>query len=254
MLTDLFLTFLLVLLNGFFVAAEFALVKVRSSQIDLLAQKGSKRAKVAQQLVEKLDSYLSATQLGITLASLGLGAFGEHVMSEIVGNIFIKMNIEVNPHVVTIPIAFTLITFFHITIGEQVPKMFGIKYPLEMTLFISWPMRIFYFVFAPFIWLLNQSSNLFLRMMGIKKVGEEDVHTEEELRLILTESEEGGAIKPSENELIQNVFDFDDRIVKQIMVPQNRVTAIDIEALDKDGIVQKISEEGFLVILFIWEI
>ncbi|MFN8116523.1 MAG: hemolysin family protein [Bacteroidia bacterium] len=245
MLTDLFLTFLLVLLNGFFVAAEFALVKVRSSQIDLLAQKGSKRAKVAQQLVEKLDSYLSATQLGITLASLGLGAFGEHVMSEIVGNIFIKMNIEVNPHVVTIPIAFTLITFFHITIGEQVPKMFGIKYPLEMTLFISWPMRIFYFVFAPFIWLLNQSSNLFLRMMGIKKVGEEDVHTEEELRLILTESEEGGAIKPSENELIQNVFDFDDRIVKQIMVPQNRVTAIDIEALDKDGIVQKISEEGF---------
>lgn len=245
MLTDLFLTFLLVLLNGFFVAAEFALVKVRSSQIDLLAQKGSKRAKVAQQLVEKLDSYLSATQLGITLASLGLGAFGEHVMSEIVGDLFVKMNVDVNPHVVTIPIAFTLITFFHITIGEQVPKMFGIKYPLEMTLFISWPMRIFYFVFAPFIWLLNQSSNMFLRMMGIKKVGEEEVHTEEELRLILTESEEGGAIKPSENELIQNVFDFDDRIVKQIMVPQNRVTAIDIEALDKDGIVQKISEEGF---------
>lgn len=245
MLTDLFLTFLLVLLNGFFVAAEFALVKVRSSQIDLLAQKGSKRAKVAQQLVEKLDSYLSATQLGITLASLGLGAFGEHVMSEIVGDLFNKIHIEVNPHVVTIPIAFSLITFFHITIGEQVPKMFGIKYPLEMTLFISWPMRIFYFVFAPFIWLLNQSSNMFLRMMGIKKVGEEDVHTEEELRLILTESEEGGAIKPSENELIQNVFDFDDRIVKQIMVPQNRVTAIDIEALDKDGIVQKISDEGF---------
>jgi len=245
MLADLFLTFLLVLLNGFFVAAEFALVKVRSSQIDLLAQKGSKRAKVAQQLVSKLDSYLSATQLGITLASLGLGAFGEHVMSDIVGNIFANMNITVNPHVVTVPIAFSLITFFHITIGEQVPKMFGIKYPLEMTLFISWPMRIFYFVFAPFIWLLNQSSNMFLRMLGIKKVGEEDVHTEEELRLILTESEEGGAIKPSENELIQNVFDFDDRLVKQIMVPQNRVTAIDIEALDKEGIVQKISDEGF---------
>ncbi|MBP8033469.1 MAG: HlyC/CorC family transporter [Bacteroidia bacterium] len=245
MLGDLFLTFLLVFLNGFFVAAEFALVKVRSSQIDLLAQKGSKRAKVAQQLVQKLDSYLSATQLGITLASLGLGAFGEHVMSQIVGSFFANMSITVNPHVVTVPIAFTLITFFHITIGEQVPKMFGIKYPLEMTLFISWPMRIFYFVFAPFIWLLNKSSNMFLRMLGIKKVGEEDVHTEEELRLILTESEEGGAIKPSENELIQNVFDFDDRLVKQIMVPQNRVTAIDIEALDKEGIVQKISEEGF---------
>ncbi len=245
MLSDLFLTFLLVLLNGFFVAAEFALVKVRSSQLDLLAQKGSKRAKAAQKLVQKLDAYLSATQLGITLASLGLGAFGEHVMSKLVGNIFTNINIEVNPHVVTVPIAFTLITFFHITIGEQVPKMFGIKYPLEMTLFISWPMRIFYFVFGPFIWLLNQSSNLFLRILGIKRVGEEDVHTEEELRLILTESEEGGAIKPSENELIQNVFDFDDRLVKQIMVPQNRVTAIDVESLDRDGIVQKISDEGF---------
>jgi len=242
---DLFITFLLVLLNGFFVAAEFALVKVRSSQIDLLAQKGSKRARVAQELVQKLDSYLSATQLGITLASLGLGAFGEHVMSQIVGDFFQKVNFEVNPHIVTVPIAFTLITFLHITIGEQVPKMFGIKYPLEMVLFISWPMRIFFFVFGPFIWLLNQSSNLFLRMLGIKNIGEEDVHTEEELRLILTESEEGGAIKPSENELIQNVFDFDDRLVKQIMVPQNRVTAIDIESLNKDEIVQKISEEGF---------
>ena len=206
---DLFVTFLLVLLNGFFVAAEFALVKVRSSQIDLLAQKGSKRAKVAQDLVQKLDSYLSATQLGITLASLGLGAFGEHVMSQIVGDFFNNIQLEVNPHIVTVPIAFTLITFLHITIGEQVPKMFGIKYPLEMVLFISWPMRIFFFVFGPFIWLLNQSSNLFLRMLGIKNFGEEDVHTEEELRLILTESEEGGAIKPSENELIQNVFDFD---------------------------------------------
>lgn len=245
MMTDLFLTFLLVLLNGFFVAAEFALVKVRSSQVDLKAQKGSNRAKIAQKIIQKLDAYLSASQLGITLASLGLGAFGEHVMSEIVSKFFRDLSITVNPHLVTVPIAFTLITFLHITIGEQVPKMFGIKYSLETTLFISWPMRIFYFVFGPFIWLLNKSSNFFLRLLGIKKIGEEDVHTEEELRLILTESEEGGAIKPSENELIQNVFDFDDRFVKQIMVPQNRVTAIDVEALDKDGIVQKISDEGF---------
>ena len=244
MIADLFLTFLLVLLNGFFVAAEFALVKVRASQIDLLAQKGSNRAKIAQQLVTKLDAYLSATQLGITLASLGLGAFGEHVMSALVGNAFAYFSITVNPHVVTIPLAFTLITFLHITIGEQVPKMFGIKYPLEMTLFISWPMRVFYFVFGPFIWLLNKSSNLFLRLMGIKKAGEEDVHTEEELRLILTESEEGGAIKPSENELIQNVFDFDDRLVKQIMVPQNRVIALDVE-LGRNEMIKQVIDEGY---------
>ena len=244
MITDLFLTFLLVLLNGYFVAAEFALVKVRSSQIDLLAQKGSKRAKIAQLLVQRLDSYLSATQLGITLASLGLGAFGEHVMSEIVKDFFININLPVNEHLVTVPIAFTLITFLHITIGEQVPKMFGIKFPLEMILFIAWPMRAFFMVFSPFIWLLNKSSNLILRVIGIKKVGDDDVHTEEELRLILTESEEGGMIKPSENELIQNVFDFDDRLVKQIMVPQNKISALDVE-LGRNEMTKRVIDEGY---------
>lgn len=248
MLSDLFLTFLLVLLNGFFVAAEFALVKVRASQLDILIQKGSSRAKVARGLLERLDSYLSANQLGITLASLALGAIGEEAISHIVINLFAKYDLGVDPitvHSISLPIALTLLTFFHVTIGEQIPKMIGIKYSMDTVLFIAWPIRIFYLIFSPFIWLLNASSNVFLRVIGIKKVGEEDVHTEEELRLILTESEEGGAIKPSENELIQNVFDFDDRLVKQIMVPQNRVTAIDIESLDKDGIVQKISDEGF---------
>ena len=248
MLADLFLTFLLVVLNGFFVAAEFALVKVRASQLDIKIQKGSSRAKLAKTLLEKLDAYLSATQLGITLASLALGAVGEEVISKIVIMFFERsgsMISSVTVHSISLPIALTLLTFFHVTIGEQIPKMIGIKYSMATILLVSWPLRIFYFIFSPFIWLLNKSSNLILRIVGIKKVGEEDVHTEEELRLILTESEEGGAIKPSENELIQNVFDFDDRLVKQIMVPQNRVTAIDVEALDRDGIVQKISDEGF---------
>ena len=244
MISDLLLTLLLVLLNGYFVAAEFALVKVRGSQIDLLVQKGSKRAKIAQQLIQHLDSYLSATQLGITLASLGLGAFGEHVMSQIVREFFININLQVNEHLVTIPFAFTLITFLHITIGEQVPKMFGIKYPLEMILFISYPMRLFFTVFSPFIWLLNKTSNLILRIIGIKKIGEDDVHTEEELRLILTESEEGGMIKPSENELIQNVFDFDDRLVKQIMVPQNKISALDVE-LGRNEMTKRVIDEGY---------
>ena len=248
MLASLFLTFLLVLLNGFFVAAEFALVKVRASQLDILVQKGSSRAKVARTLLEKLDAYLSATQLGITLASLALGAIGEETISHIVINLFQKYDLGVSMvtvHSISLPIALTLLTFFHVTLGEQIPKMIGIKYSMDTALFIAWPIRIFYIVFSPFIWLLNKSSNLILRIVGIKKIGEEDVHSEEELRLILTESEEGGAIKPSENELIQNVFDFDDRLVKQIMVPQNRVTAIDVEALDREGIVQKISDEGF---------
>ncbi|MBL7900406.1 MAG: HlyC/CorC family transporter [Bacteroidia bacterium] len=247
MLTELFITFLLILINGFFVAAEFALVKVRASQLDLKAQKGSSRAKLAKTLLEKLDAYLSATQLGITLASLALGAVGEDVISHLVSASFVKMGIEVDPlktHSIALPIALTLLTFFHVTIGEQIPKMIGIKYSLQATLIIAWPMRIFYFICSPFIIFLNKSSNLALRMMGLQQAGEEDIHSEEELRLILTESEEGGAIKPSENELIQNVFDFDDRIVKQVMVPENRILAIDVE-LGRNELIKRVVEEGF---------
>lgn len=247
MTTDLFITFLLILINGFFVAAEFALVKVRASQLDVKAQRGSSRAKLAKTMLEKLDAYLSATQLGITLASLALGAVGEETISHIVQNTFANFGYplsEAAKHSISLPIALALLTFFHVTLGEQIPKMIGIKYCLQATLFISWPMRIFYFICSPFIWFLNQTSNLVLRIIGVKKVGEEDFHSEEELRLILTESEEGGAIKPSENELIQNVFDFDDRIVKQVMVPQNRVVALDVE-LGKNEITKRVIEEGF---------
>lgn len=243
MLTDLFITFLLILVNGFFVAAEFALVKVRTSQLDVKAQKGSSRARLAKTLLEKLDAYLSATQLGITLASLALGAIGEETISHLLQNAFPALKGVAN-HGISLTLALTLLTFFHVTIGEQIPKMIGIKYCLPATLFIAWPMRIFYFICSPFIWLLNKSSNLALRVMGMKKVGEEDFHSEEELRLILTESEEGGAIKPSENELIQNVFDFDDRIVKQVMVPQNRIAAIDAE-MGRNEVTQQIIDEGF---------
>ena len=247
MVISLFITFLLVLLNGFFVAAEFALVKVRASQLDIKIQKGSTRAKTAKAMLEKLDAYLSATQLGITLASLALGAVGEEVLRALVEQLFVKFGfIEhgIDARGISVPLALALLTFFHVTIGEQIPKMIGIKYCLQASLFIALPMRIFYFICSPFIWLLNKTSNVFLRMVGVKKVGEEDFHSEEELRIILTESEEGGAIKPSENELIQNVFDFDDRIVKQIMVPQNRMVALDVE-LGKHEITKKIIEEGF---------
>jgi CBS domain containing-hemolysin-like protein len=246
MFVQLFVTFLLILLNGFFVAAEFALVKVRGSQLDIKIQTGSKRAKLAKSLIEKLDSYLSAAQLGITLSSLAIGAVGENVISGIMISLFTESKWITDPvtlHSISLSIALAILTFFHVTIGEQIPKMIGIKYSMATALVIAWPIRIFFFIFSPFIWFLNKTSNAVLKIFGIKNM-DEDVHSEEELRLILTESEEGGAIKPSENELIQNVFDFDDRIVKQIMVPQNRVVALDVE-LGKDEITRKIIEEGF---------
>ncbi|MEO8761248.1 MAG: hemolysin family protein [Bacteroidia bacterium] len=247
MALDIFFTILLVLLNGFFVAAEFSMVKVRASQIELKANKGSKRAKIAQHIVENLDSYLSATQLGITLASLALGWIGEDVMVALITKTMhmFSANIDVAlAHKIAIPLGFTLITIAHIVFGEQAPKMIAIKNPLDTTLFISVPMRIFYIVFNPFVWFLNKFSSLLLRIVGIKNATEVDAHSEEELRMILTESEESGAIKHSENELIQNVFDFDDRLVKQIMVPQNRISAINIE-MGHDNIIKKIIEEGY---------
>jgi CBS domain containing-hemolysin-like protein len=246
MFIDFLITFLLVFLNGFFVAAEFSLVKVRSSQLDLKIQKGSKGARIARKLTEKLDSTISATQLGITLASLGLGWFGEMVVAEMITNLFHSFNTNLSAtavHSISLPIAFALITFLHITFGEQIPKMLGIKFSLQTSLLISGPLRVFHVIFTPFIWLLHKTSNLVLRIIGVKSLGEA-VHSEEELRLILTESEEGGAIKPSENELIQNVFDFDDRTVKQIMVPQKRMVAIDVE-LGRDLMIKQIIDEGF---------
>jgi CBS domain containing-hemolysin-like protein len=247
MVTDLLITFVLILFNGFFVAAEFALVKVRGSQLDLRIQKGSKRAVVTRKMLDKLDAYLSATQLGITLASLALGAIGEEVISELIEKLlayFGQANDPVTTHSVSLPVALALLTFFHVTLGEQIPKMIGIKYSLQAALLISFPMRVFYVICSPFIWFLNQSSNLALRMLGMQSTDEETIHSEEELRLILTESEEGGAIKPSENELIQNVFDFDDRIVKQVMVPQKRILALDVEA-GRNEIIRQVIEEGF---------
>jgi CBS domain containing-hemolysin-like protein len=244
---DTILTFLLVLLNGFFVCAEFSIVKVRSSQLDLKINKGSTRAKVAKHIVERLDRYIAATQTGITLCSLGLGYVGEDVMTKLMEHFFHFINLDISHATIVkiaAPVGFILITMIHIIFGEQMPKMIGIKFSLQASTAIAWPLRVFFFIFGPFIWLLHKISNGLLRLIGIKGSTDDDVHSEEELRMILSESEEGGAIKPSEHELIQNVFDFDDRIIKQIMVPQNRVSAINVED-GREAIIKQIIEEGY---------
>lgn len=247
MISDVLLTLLLVLLNGFFVAAEFALVKVRHSQIDLKASQGSNVARISKQIVENLDGYLSACQLGITLASLALGWIGERVVANIVIALFDFFHSTIDTltvHQISIPIAFTLITVLHIVFGEQVPKTAAIRKPLPVTLLIAIPLRVFYIIFRPFIWTLNGLSNLTLKLFGLKSGDHSEIHTEEELRMILTESEEGGAIKQSEHELIQNVFEFDDRVVKHIYVPRTRVIALDIDE-DVEIIIDKVIEEGY---------
>ncbi len=248
MTIDVILTILLILVNGIFVCAEFAIVKVRASQLELKINQGSNRAKLAKHIVvDNLDKYIAATQTGITLASLGLGYVGEDVMTQFMMKIATAFDMQVNPETVNkiaTPVGFIFITMLHIIFGEQMPKMVGIKFSLASAIALAWPMRIFYFIFGPLIWLLHKISNGLLRLIGIKAAADDDVHSEEELRMILTESEEGGAIKPSEHELIQNVFDFDDRLVKQIMVPQGRIIAINVE-VGKENITRQVIDEGY---------
>jgi CBS domain containing-hemolysin-like protein len=227
MAVDVIVTLLLVLLNGFFVAAEFAIVKVRSSQIAL--EKGNFSKKAAQNIINNLDGYLAATQLGITLASLGLGWVGEDVVSRIILNIMNGVGLEMSAamaHSIALPVAFAVLTIMHIVFGELAPKSLAIRYPASTTLRISIALQIFYYVFRPFIWLLNGFANLILRMFGVKPISEQEIHSEDELKLIIAESEEGGAIEPNERELIQNVFDFDDRIVRQVMVPRVKISGL----------------------------
>jgi len=245
---DLLLILLLVFLNAFFVAAEFAIVKVRSSQVDLKINQGSSRARIVRHIIDRMDGYLSACQLGITVSSLVLGFVGEPYMTEVFTILFAKIDLAVSQpvvHTLSIITGVSLITIIHMVIGEQVPKTMGIRFPLETALIISWPLRLFNTIFSPFVWVINKLTRLVLRLFGIQMTPEhEEIHSEEELRLLLTESEEGGAIKQSEHELIQNVFEFDDRVVKSILVPRTKISALDIET-EPNEILDRVIEEGY---------
>ena len=240
---DIFLTLLLVFLNGFFVAAEFAIVKVRSSQIAL--QTGFSK-KAAESIVGNLDGFLAATQLGITLASLGLGWVGEDVVSRMILNSMdaLGMGIEEKlSHSIAFPVAFVVITILHIVFGELAPKSLAIQYPTATTMKLAIPLRLFYFFFRPIVLILNGFANMILRLLGIRPVREQ-IHSEEELKLIIAESEEGGAIETSERELIQNVFDFDNRIVRQIMVPRMKVSGLNVSMTIEDAL-NLVMKEGY---------
>ena len=180
---QIFLTFFLVVLNGFFVAAEFAIVKVRASQIEIKAKSGNRVANIAKYITQHLDGYLAATQLGITLASLGLGWVGESVMEHLLHNLLTSLNqspafIDSFSKTASPIIAFSFITIMHIVFGELAPKSIAIQRPVATTLFISVPLQVFYVVFRPFIWLLNGFANIILKVCGISTVwGHEAVTT-----------------------------------------------------------------------------
>lgn len=234
MVFQLFVTFFLVLLNGFFVAAEFAIVRVRASQIEIKAKSGSKVAKIAKHITLKLDGYLAATQLGITLASLGLGWVGERVMEDILQHLFAEFGasqdiVRTLSGTLAPIIAFSFITVLHIVFGELAPKSIAIMHPVNTTMKIALPLHFFYLVFRPFIMLLNGLANMLLGVFGFRTVGgKESHHSSEELQYLLDQGKESGALDTTEHELIKNVFDFNERIVKNIMVPRTKISGIEL--------------------------
>ncbi|MGY3215130.1 hemolysin family protein [Mucilaginibacter sp. HD30] len=242
-----FLTLFLVLLNGFFVAAEFAMVKVRTSQIELRAKAGNSVARIARGMMHNLDGYLAATQLGITIASLGLGVVGEEVVTNLMVNAFRAFNVELAPGVITAShiIAFSTITIFHIVFGELAPKSLAIQRSLRTVMAVSIPLRFFYIVFKPAIWVLNGFANFMLKLFGINPVGGHEAHhSSEELQYLLEQGRETGALDSSEHELIQNVFDFNERVVKNIMVPRTKISGIELNT-EKEELLEMLISEGY---------
>ena len=244
----LFFTFFLVFLNGFFVAAEFALVKVRASQIEIKAKTGSRVAKIAKHMTQHLDGYLAATQLGITLASLGLGWVGEAVMTDIVSRFFNFIEVDMSSAVTTnigLVLAFAIITVLHIVFGELAPKSLAIQRPIGTTMSIALPLHFFYLLFRPFIWLLNGFANFILKLLGISTIaGHEAHHSSEELQYLLDQGKESGALEINEHELIKNVFDFNERVVKNIMVPRTKISGIELNTSHKE-VLDIVIHEGY---------
>ncbi|MEP7071979.1 MAG: hemolysin family protein [Verrucomicrobiota bacterium] len=223
----------LVALNGFFVACEFAVVKVRGSQLDPLAEDGNLRAQFARHIRSHLDAYLSATQLGVTLASLALGWIGEIFLAELLQPFFALIGIHSHTVVssVSIGLAFVGITFLHIVFGELAPKYIAIGNPLRTALLLSRPLGLFYVLFRPIIWLLHKASQVLLvRMLRIKPAAAAELaHSEEELRLILDQSGENEEVTPLGRDLLVNALDFRRRVVRDIMTPRGQLVFLDIE-------------------------
>ncbi|HNQ62220.1 MAG TPA: CNNM domain-containing protein, partial [Bacteroidia bacterium] len=180
MISDILITFFLVFLNGFFVAAEFAIVKVRTSQLEISIQSGNRAARLARHITDHLDGYLAATQLGITLASLGLGWIGEPVVSKLIIKVMVFFGISISPelaHDIALPFAFAVITVLHIVFGELAPKSIAIQRSQKTTLYIAYPLQFFYLLFKPFIWVLNGIANFLLKLIGISSVHGSEVHS-----------------------------------------------------------------------------
>ncbi|MGE7183439.1 hemolysin family protein [Peribacillus sp. NPDC006672] len=243
---NLVLIAILIALTAFFVATEFAIVKVRSTRVDQLIEEGRPNALSAKKVISNLDEYLSTCQLGITVTALGLGVLGEPTVENILNPLLNQLNLpDSASHALSVAIAFSFITFIHVVVGELAPKTLAIQKAEQITLLVSKPLIGFNKVMYPFIWVLNGSARTLTKMLGLKAVSEHDLaHTEEELRIIVSESYKSGEINQSEFKYVNKIFEFDDRIAKEIMVPRTEIATV-----SKDDTIQQfftvMAEENF---------
>jgi CBS domain containing-hemolysin-like protein len=238
---NLLVALVLVALNGFFVAAEFALVRVRESRIVQLEQEGSARARVVHDALRELDAYLSVCQVGITVASLALGWVGEPAVAHFIAPVLevIGITSERAVSIIAVVLGFAVITYAHLVFGEQAPKYFSIQKAEKVSLWISRPLKLFMFLFRPMVWLVNTSTNFILRPWGIRLGEEMEAHSEEELRIMISSSAASGVLEPEERDYLNNVFDFGDKVAREIMVPRP-----DIEALPYDAPLDELVERA----------
>ena len=225
---------LLVALNAFFVAAEFALVAVRRSRIDALAEEGDAKAITVQRALTHLDRYISGTQLGITLASLALGWIGEPALAVLIDRVAILFGIEVPPGthtVLSVATAFLIITFLHIVLGELAPKSVALIRPEAVSRWVARPLMLFSQIMSPFIWVLNGAANRLLRVFGVEAASESHhVHSPEELRLLVMQARAHGTLDESDSAMLAGVFDFHQKKARDVMRPRTEVVALDVEA------------------------
>ncbi len=237
---------ILIALTAFFVATEFAIVKVRSSKIDQLIAEGKNGSLAAKKVVTHLDEYLSACQLGITVTALGIGWVGESTFEVILHPVLEYFQVsESLSHILTLAFAFSIATFLHVVVGELAPKTLAIQKAERITLLFARPIIWFYRLMYPFIWFLNGSARLLVGLFGLKPASEHELaHSEEELRLLLSESYKSGEINQNELKYVNNIFEFDERVAKEIMVPRTEMITISIED-EFEEIMLTVEEENY---------
>ncbi len=222
---------LLIALTAFFVAAEFAIVKMRASRVDQLVEEGKPGALAVQRVTTHLDEYLSACQLGITITALGLGWIGEPTVEALLHPLIDRFELASSvTSLLSFVIAFSIVTFLHVVVGELAPKTVAIQKAEAVTLALAMPLIWFYRIMYPFIWALNGSARFITGLFGLKMTGEHDaVHTEEEWRMLLSESYKSGEINQNELKYVNNIFEFDERLAKEIMVPRTEMVSLSVE-------------------------